>query len=192
MKRSASFKMQHPLIGPYTCENFRLLRLEPTSMCFQRASPIRSIVVTSRAGHFSHRHVPDVTLPTLMALPLCELGTLVSASEKAMPMLLKCIRSTQKPSPVGNCSRLRAVTIIFNLTLRCLGRVKVQWRNVHIPHMGCQPRPCVCAMHLQSCIAVYFAYASAWEFSKRARCCETRLVVAPQPSANFQAEACPE
>ena len=42
------------------------------------------------------------------------------------------------------------------------------------------------------CIACYFAYASAWEFSKRARCCETRLVVAPRPSASLQAEACPE
>ena len=42
------------------------------------------------------------------------------------------------------------------------------------------------------CIIFYFARASAWDFPERARCFETRLVVAPRPSANFQAEAGPE
>ena len=41
-------------------------------------------------------------------------------------------------------------------------------------------------------IAFYLAHASAWDLPERARCFKTRLVVAPRPSANFQAEAGPE
>ena len=38
-------------------------------------------------------------------------------------------------------------------------------------------------------VALYFAYASAWEVPENARCFETWLVVAPRPPANFAAEA---
>ena len=93
LKHSASLKVRYPVRGPWTYETICLPRLAPTSMCFRRASQIRSIVVTSRAGPFSHRHVSDVELATMIAMPVCKLRDLVSASGRAMSMLLKCIQS---------------------------------------------------------------------------------------------------